>query len=45
MGEMSGDAAEVMDHLGHRDIRSTMKYLKVRPKRRRELGDRLANRW
>lgn len=45
LGELSGDPAEVMDHLGHRCISSTMVYLKVRNKRRSELGDRLADKW
>jgi type 1 fimbriae regulatory protein FimB len=36
---------EVKDHLGHRDIRSTMKYVVVRSKRRDELGARLAKDW
>jgi type 1 fimbriae regulatory protein FimB len=44
LGELA-DAVEVQDHLGHRDIRSTMKYLKVRNKRRTELGERLARQW
>lgn len=44
MGEHA-DPVEVQDHLGHRDIRSTMKYLKVRSKRRIELGERLADKW
>ena len=38
-------AEEVQDHLGHRDIRSTMKYLKVRNKRRDDLGTRMRNEW
>lgn len=39
------DLVEVQDALGHRDIRSTMKYAKVRSKRRLELGERLADKW
>jgi integrase len=39
------DPVEVQDHLGHRDIRSTMRYVKVRSKRRDELGERLAREW
>lgn len=35
----------VQDHLGHRDIRSTLVYAKVRNKRRTELGRRLAKDW
>jgi len=38
-------AEEVQDHLGHRDIRSTMRYLKVRNKRRDDLGTRMAKEW
>lgn len=45
MGELSGDPAEVQDHLGHRDIRSTMVYLKVTNKRRTRLGETLSDRW
>jgi len=44
LGERAS-AEEVQDHLGHRDIRSTMRYLKVRNKRRDELGQRLAGQW
>jgi type 1 fimbriae regulatory protein FimB len=39
------DVADVKDHLGHKDIRSTMKYVVVRSKRRNELGDRMAGAW
>jgi type 1 fimbriae regulatory protein FimB len=44
LGEMA-DPAEVMDHLGHKAIASTMRYLKVRNKRRTELGQRLSREW
>jgi integrase len=47
-GTMLGEKADaqlVQDHLGHRDIRNTMKYLRVRNKRRLELGQRLAKEW
>jgi len=36
---------EVQDHLGHRDIRSTMRYVKVRNKRRDDLGEKLRTAW
>lgn len=36
------DLADVKDHLGHKDIRSTMKYVVVRSKRRNDLGERMA---
>ena len=39
------DVADVKDHLGHRDIRSTMKYVVVRSKRRNDLGARMAKEW
>jgi type 1 fimbriae regulatory protein FimB len=39
------DVVDVKDHLGHKDIRSTMKYVVVRSKRRNELGERMASRW
>ena len=44
MSEMA-ELLEVSDHLGHRDIRSTMKYAKVRSRRRDLLGERLATKW
>lgn len=44
LGEKA-DLVEVQDWLGHRDPRSTMKYLKVRNKRRTELGERLRGEW
>jgi len=39
------DVADVKDHLGHKDIRSTMKYVVVRSKRRNDLGEKLAKEW
>lgn len=39
------DIEEVQDHLGHDDIRSTMKYAKVRNKRREATGQRMAKEW
>lgn len=39
------DLQEVQDHLGHRDIRSTMVYAKIRNKRRKDLGERLRSAW
>lgn len=39
------DLADVKDHLGHRDIRSTLVYVKVRNRRRTELGERLKSIW
>ena len=36
---------DVQDHLGHKDIRNTMRYVKMRPKRRLEIGERLRNQW
>jgi len=35
-----GDLVEVQDLLGHRDVRNTMIYLRVRPKRRKLAGER-----
>lgn len=39
------DVADVKDHLGHKDIRSTMRYVVVRSKRRNDLGERIAKEW
>lgn len=39
------DIAEVQDHLGHADIRSTQIYAKISSRRRRQLGERLARDW
>jgi integrase len=36
---------EVQDHLGHRDSRSTGVYAKIRPKRRKALGEQLRSAW
>jgi integrase len=39
------DLVDVADHLGHRDIRSTQRYVRVRNRRRTELGERLKDAW
>jgi type 1 fimbriae regulatory protein FimB len=39
------DIAEVKDHLGHVDIRSTEVYGKISNRKRRQLGERLAREW
>jgi integrase len=39
------DVADVQDHLGHKDVRSTMVYAKVRNKRREATGQRMAKEW
>jgi integrase len=44
MSELA-ELIEVQDHLDHRDIRSTMRYAKVRSRRRDLLGERLAGKW
>jgi integrase len=45
LAEHTDDVAAIQDHLGHRDIRSTMVYLKVRSKKRDEFGKRMAPAW
>jgi type 1 fimbriae regulatory protein FimB len=35
----------IQDHLGHRDVRSTMIYVAVSEKKRRELGEKLHGAW
>jgi type 1 fimbriae regulatory protein FimB len=44
LGELA-DAVEVQDHMGHKNISSTMIYLRVRNQRRIALGERLASKW